>query len=161
MEDSIFLEFRKVGNLIHRAMQNNKDNTFSKKRTQQNTTHLQMCVLGFLHENAKKEVFQRDIEKEFCIRRSTATEILNNLEKQNLITRESVQQDARLKKLLLTTKAKKIASEIENKTAKFEENILSGISTQEIDVLKQILHKIQENLNNLTINTDLKRSKNR
>ena len=44
-------------------------------------------------------VFQRDIESAFGLSRSTATGILQQLEKKDIIQRESVARDARLKSL--------------------------------------------------------------
>ncbi len=47
-------------------------------------------------------VFQRDIESAFGLSRSTATGILQQLEKKDIIQRESVARDARLKSLVPT-----------------------------------------------------------
>ena len=47
-------------------------------------------------------VFQRDIEREFSITRSTVTNILQLMERKGYIQRLSVPQDARLKQLVLT-----------------------------------------------------------
>ena len=45
-------------------------------------------------------VFQRDVERAFGLSRSTATGILQLMEKNGLILRESVHNDARLKSLV-------------------------------------------------------------
>ena len=66
---------------------------------------MQRWVIGYLSEHEGKDVFQRDLEEEFSVRRSTATGILQLMEKNELITREPVSHDARLKKLVLTPKA--------------------------------------------------------
>lgn len=42
-------------------------------------------VLSFLCENEGKDIFQKDIEKEFNIGRSSVSAILNEFEKYNLI----------------------------------------------------------------------------
>ncbi len=47
-------------------------------------------------------MFQRDIEREFSITRSTVTNILQLMERKGYIERRSVPQDARLKQLVLT-----------------------------------------------------------
>ena len=63
--------------------------------------------------NSKQDVcndFKLFIEKQFDIRRSTVTNILQGMEKQELIIRKSVNNDARLKMILLTDKAKNILS---------------------------------------------------
>ena len=48
-----------------------------------------------LIESEKRSVYQKDIEKEFDLRPSTATEVLKNLEKEELIVRVPDKQDGR------------------------------------------------------------------
>ena len=55
-----------------------------------------------------QDIYQRDIEEEFEISRSTATGILKLLERDGFIERVSVPADARLKKIVLTPKAKEL-----------------------------------------------------
>ena len=57
-------------------------------------TGVQGWIIGYLYRNRDKEVFQRDIQEQFSIRRSTVTGILQLMEKNGLITRSSVEQDA-------------------------------------------------------------------
>ena len=54
-------------------------------------------------------VFQRDIERVFGLSRSTATGILQLMEKNGIIRRESVARDARLKSLVPTERAFELA----------------------------------------------------
>ncbi len=66
-------------------------------------TGLQSRTLSYIYFLGKDgNVFQKDIEKAFNIRRSTASELIKKLEEKDYIKRESVIGDARLKKLLLT-----------------------------------------------------------
>ena len=58
-------------------------------------------LIRYLYENRGRDVFQRDIEKAFSISRSTVTVTLQLMEKNGLICRESVAQDARLKRIVL------------------------------------------------------------
>lgn len=147
MSKIIFLEFHKIGSLMHRALMNKKNNNSQR---QSEATHLQMCIMGFLHDCQNADIFQRDIEKQFCIRRSTASQILNNLESKGLIIRQNVTEDARLKKLLLTEKAKKIKQSIDQKSQEFEKILLKGLTEQEITNFVSTLHKIQNNLEQLS-----------
>ena len=58
-------------------------------------------------EGQKHSIYQKDIEKEFGLRPSTATEVLKALEKKELICRVSEKQDARLKRIELRPRPKK------------------------------------------------------
>ena len=62
-------------------------------------TGVQGWVVGYLYEHREADVFQRDLEAVFSVRRSTMTNMLQLMEKNGYITRESVSHDARLKKL--------------------------------------------------------------
>ena len=73
------------------------------------TTNMQRLVLHYiLFESLNRDIYQRDVEKEFHIRRSTATGTLQILEKNGFITRDPVKEDARLKKLTPTAKEEKL-----------------------------------------------------
>ena len=58
-------------------------------------------------------VFQRDVENAFGFNRSTATGILQLMEKNGLILRESAAGDARLKSLIPTEKAVLLEEQID------------------------------------------------
>ena len=64
-------------------------------------------ILHYLSMNEGKEVFQKDIENEFGITRSTVTGIIKLMEQKGFITRISVPKDARLKQLVLTDMGRK------------------------------------------------------
>ena len=69
-------------------------------------TPMQKHILTFiLFETMERDLYQRDIEEEFRIRRSTASGILKLMEKNGFIYRKSVARDARLKQIVLTEKA--------------------------------------------------------
>ena len=59
-------------------------------------TGMQGRIVGYLGHHQDQDVFQRDIEEEFQIRRSTATGILQLLEKKGLLERRPVARDGRL-----------------------------------------------------------------
>lgn len=63
----------------------------------------QLSTLGYLSiMRDGEDVYQRDIETFFKLRRSTVSSLLNTLERKGLLRREPVPHDARLKKLVLT-----------------------------------------------------------
>ncbi len=91
-------------------------------------------------------MFQRDIEKAFSISRSSVTVTLQLMEKNGLIRRESVAQDARLKRIVLTQKARDLHRQIEADILAFESNLARGISEEEQEVFLRVSKKMQENL---------------
>lgn len=111
-------------------------------------TRMQGWIIGYLgkQENQGQSVFQKDVENQFAIRRSTATGILQLMEKNGLLIRESVEQDARLKKLVLTPKAREIHAIIIRDMQRMEQVLSSGITDQEKQAFFAVLDKIKANL---------------
>ena len=83
---------------------------FDLSMSQSGLTSIQSRILGHLRhaEEEGRDVFQRDIEDVFRIKRSSVTSVLQTLERKELVVRESVPGDARMKKLVLTEKARKL-----------------------------------------------------
>ena len=90
-------QLRRVDNLIFRRL-----NQFSRANGVEQTTPMHGWIIEYLYRHRDEPVFQRDIEREFSITRSTVTNILQLMERKGYIERRSVPQDARLKQLVLT-----------------------------------------------------------
>ncbi len=99
-----------------------------------------------LIESEKRSVYQKDIEKEFDLRPSTATEVLKNLEKEELIVRVPDKQDGRYKKIVFTKKAEEIRSVLRREIQRSESILLRGITGEEQDTFMKITKKMLENL---------------
>lgn len=111
-------------------------------------------AIGYLHRNRDRDIFQKDFEKEFDIRRSTASNILSLMEKNELIVRQSVPDDARLKKIVLTPKADACHREIEAFFDKMEKELSEGISPGEMESFLSTLDKIKRNIERMTAEND-------
>jgi DNA-binding MarR family transcriptional regulator len=111
-----------------------------------NLTGTQIQIIGYIHHAAKSDVFQKDIETKYSIRRSTATGILQLLEKNGLVTREPVDYDARLKKIVLTEKALTISRQAKRNLSELEEQLTKGISAEELAIFRSIIRKMKANL---------------
>ncbi len=83
---------------------------FDMTTSENGLTSIQTRILGHLWhaEEEGRCVFQREIEDIFRIKRSSVTSVLQTLEKKGLIVRESIPEDARVKKLVLTEEARKM-----------------------------------------------------
>lgn len=103
-------------------------------------------ILGYLFHHTEQDIFQRDIEKEFSVSRSGVTATLKKMEENGLIKREGVSQDARLKRIILTKKAKEINNRIEAELAERENLLTCGISVEEQKIFLEILGKMRKNL---------------
>ena len=103
-------------------------------------TVMQKHVLKFiLLETLHKEVYQKDIEEEFQIRKSSATGMLQLLEKNGFIVRESEKKDARLKRILPTEKAKALRPSILTHILQSEAQLTAEISEEDLMTCKKVL----------------------
>ena len=103
-------------------------------------------VLKYLAQNEGKEVFQRDIEKEFMISRPTVSEIIKLMEKNGLVERRSVAKDARLKQILLTEKGKTLNVLVKKEFDDFEKSLSDLLTEEESKSLEQIILKLSDGL---------------
>lgn len=103
-------------------------------------------MIGFLYHNKDKDIFQKDVELKFVIRRSTASRMLKSLEEKNFITREPVEGDARLKKICLTPMAQTMQENVLEGLDDFEDLLSRGISDEEMYTFFAVTEKIKKNL---------------
>ena len=108
--DHIGFENKRLENEIHSRM-----TAYRAAMGGEELTMMQSWIIRFLYEHSEEDIYQRDIEAEFSIARSTATGILKLMEKRGYIRRVSVERDARLKKLELTDVMNGTLEEIQQK----------------------------------------------
>lgn len=88
---------------------------------------------ALLSEFSKKtEVYQKDVEEFFYLRRSTVTQTLQAMEKNGLIRRSSVARDARLKKLELTEAGQALEAQIHTRVMQMEQRLRESLTEEEI-----------------------------
>lgn len=138
----IGFQIKSINNLIRR----NLDVRFAEAGLDE-ICGMQGPMLGYIYDHSREQdIFQRDLEREFNIRRSTATVMLQNLEQKGYIVREAVEQDARLKRIVLTEKAVEVNLAVRKQIDAFNEELEAGITEEERTELFRILDKIIQNL---------------
>ncbi len=107
-------------------------------------TGLQARILGFLMRNLYEgqDIYQKDIEAEFKISRSSVTSVLNNMERGDFIERKSVERDARLKKITLTEKALAYGEANKKILDDFEKMLGESLTDEEKAQLNTLLNKV-------------------
>lgn len=111
-------------------------------------TGIQSRIISYLDGAQDKAVFQKDIETQFGIRRSSVTSVITNLEQNGFLIRRPVPGDARLKQLLLTENGHKVACEMSRHIHELELILSSSFTgpeqTQFLDMLKKIIDKLRQ-----------------
>jgi len=139
-EDSVGYKMRLIHNRIHKQME------AKRIENEGDITGMQRWALGYLNDHADCEIYQKDIEQEFNVSRATASNMLQIMERKELIRRESVSHDARLKKISLTQKAKNMVEKADVDIREMEQLITKGFNKEETEQLKQYLDRIMENI---------------
>ena len=109
-------------------------------------TETECLIMGFLCDHPDRALYQRDVEEVFCIRRSTASRFLQNLEQDGMLIRQIVPEDARLKKLIPTEKAMAVHADIAEKFQIAEARMTAGLTEEELEQFIATARKIQRNL---------------
>ncbi|MBE6824561.1 MAG: MarR family transcriptional regulator [Ruminococcaceae bacterium] len=132
-----------LNNLIHREIMKNEYTNF---KYDESVPRSSTCILLYLHTQSNNNVFQKDLEEEFSVRRSTMSKVLTALEQKGYIKRVSVSEDKRLKKIVITSKADNLIDALKSDREKLEAKIVRGISESELNTLRSLLNKIKDNL---------------
>lgn len=138
---AVGFEIHSLSRLIKRYVDHS-----SGKRYVDHLTGTHGWVIKYLYERQGQDTFQRDLENQFSIRRSTATGILQLMEKNELIIRQPVDYDARLKKIILTEKAIDCHNMIEAALDEVEDRIAQGLSEKELESFFSVIHKMKKNM---------------
>lgn len=140
---AIGFEIKTVSNLIKRRLDES-----GLDKDLEGLTGMQGWIIGMIYhrEQAGVDVFQRDLEKEFDIRRSTVTGLIKLMEQNELITREPVARDRRLKRLKLTARSRSIHERVSVKFRQMEDRLRTNLSEQEIHQFLDVLSKIKNNI---------------
>ena len=142
-------EHRQIGRELHRL-----DNSIRRYLCQhshsfkmkEEVTGTNIRIIRFLRSNTHRDIYQKDVEKEFGITRSTASRVLVLMEEKGLLTRSSVDHDARLKKLTLTEKSIKMGDMMHQIGEQTDAQLLDGFSDEEKEQLFGFIDRMVENM---------------
>jgi len=93
----------------------------------------------------KQNVYQKDIEQEFNIRRATASELLQKLENASYIIRLNDPDDKRLKRIEITKKGEMHVNKIQERIQKMETILCDQIQKEDLDVFFQVITQMYKN----------------
>lgn len=129
------------------CISNRLRNRSQEVHTQLGIGSAQGKILNYvLVESEAHSVYQKDLEREFGLRPSTVTEMLNALEQKKLIQRVSDEWDGRYKKIVFTEKARSMKDRIRQEVEETEHLLLQGITEQEKQEFLRIAGKMLQNL---------------
>ena len=143
MRNGVGIKIKKIQSLIRKSIHNSE--TF---KNNEELTNVIGWTIGFISRRNLEgiETYQKDVEKEFKISRSTATGLLQNMEKLDYIYREVSEADSRLKRIVLTDKSIELHKRVILTFDNIENKLLTGFSDTEKDMLFSFLLRLEKNL---------------
>ena len=91
-------------------------------------------------------MYQRDLEKESRVRRSSISSLIKNLEDNGYIERVDVDGDKRKKEVIITSKGIEAETCVKETIKSLEEKLVDGISKEELDLWEKVSLKMICNL---------------
>ena len=141
-------EVKMISNMIHRRIM------AGKSSVEDMITASNGWILGYLAHNEEREVYQRELEEKFNIRRATVSKTLGLMEQKGLIERVPVKNDARLKRLILTDKGRRCNAEMIAEFDRVEAEITEGIPPEKLSAFFEVCDSLKDNLNKLEENRE-------
>lgn len=139
MSRKIGKEMREVQQLLHRKYE------LKKEQQSEKLTQVQVHVLMYIHRH-DGQVFQKDIEQHLKVRRSTASQILNVLERESYVERMRLDSDARMKEIVVTDKTLALIDSMERHMKETESMLRVNISKDDMETFFKVIDQIKENL---------------
>jgi len=110
----------------------------------------QVMILNFMLDHKNEEIHQKDIETHLGLSRATVSDVLNTMEKNNIIKRYISSKDTRTKKVILNESAFDKHNEAAMRVQKINSIITNNISKEDIQTFINVLNQMQKNLDSTT-----------
>lgn len=109
---------------------------------------IQSRMLGYLYFQSRegKKVFQKELEQEFQIRKSSVTSTIQLMERKGLMQRIGVPSDARQKELVLTERGIAVQEEVVKRLDALENLVNGSLSLEERNLWFSCIRKIETRL---------------
>ena len=144
MENNILLQIKELDKLIVWNFSKSIDQDALRK-LMPHPSITRIRIITYIL-NAKKDVYQRDLEKVLNLSRATISGVMQTMEKNNLIKRVAVNTDGRIKKIVLNKQTKELFLKHQKNLQNIEENLIKDISLEELTLFKDTLTKMILNL---------------
>ena len=118
----------------------------NRELEQYGLTYMQARVLSFLIERQDIATIHKDIEDFFGIKHPTVIGVLQRMEAKGLIVTTVDPQDKRQRIITMTDHALELTTKIRDHVSDFEKDMVEGLSDEEIDTVKRLLHKVYKNI---------------
>ncbi len=92
-------------------------------------------------------LYQKELAEALEIENATMVRLLDGLERQSFIERQTVQGDRRAKRVVMTAEGKILAEQVVKLAGDVREDLLEGVSDEELSVALNVLRKMSDSMN--------------
>ncbi|AUJ32900.1 MAG: MarR family winged helix-turn-helix transcriptional regulator [Liquorilactobacillus nagelii] len=114
----------------------------------------QQWVLSYLYDHQTKEIFQSDLQQALGFGKSTISELLARMQKNDLIRLKQSAKDHRRKQVLLTTTSLQKAAIVNQSISAVEKRLTNGLTNNRLTELFQLIQQLKQNLKNINSNKE-------
>lgn len=137
--NELSLELYALGNVMWRRL-----GEHMREAELSEVTPMHATIIGYLMEHG--ETYQRDLENEFQVNRSTITKIVQVMERKGYIRREAVACDKRLKQLVLTDVGRGLYDRLRQCGELTNQEMMEALSPEEGAAMIAFLRKMRQKL---------------
>ncbi len=117
---------------------------FNRRLQENGTTRVQWIALFYIGKAG--EISQKELSDYMDIKESSMVRLIDRMEKEELVERRKDSEDRRITKIILTDKGKFLKEELMPRGQEFQDDVLKGISKENLEIFKEVLHRMIDNI---------------
>ena len=134
---------RWVGHITENAIKQISE-AFSKRLKDTGVTRIQWIAMFYI--NKHEMISPRELSKIMNVQDSSATRLIERMEKEELIEKIPSEKDKRVTFVKLTSKGNSLFKTLIPYGDEFNNELIEGIDEEELEVFERVLHKMIENI---------------
>lgn len=142
---NVVLELNGLAHTIKRYFAGISEKAAGGNRVWEGLSPANFGVIAFLWENRNRDVYQKDLEEQMKVQRSTISKTLQMMEKKGIVQRRSVEHDARLKKITLSEPLQESIQSWMAGAGQMEQQATRGFTEEELDEFIRLINKMKQN----------------
>ena len=117
---------------------------FNRRLQEHGTTRVQWIALFYIGKVG--EISQKELSDYMDIKESSMVRLIDRMEKEELVERRKDSEDRRITKIILTDRGKFLKEELMPIGQEFQNDVVRGISKENLEVFKEVLQRMTDNI---------------
>ncbi|WP_346935047.1 MarR family transcriptional regulator [Clostridium sp.] len=117
---------------------------FNRRLQEHGTTRVQWIALFYIGKAG--EISQKELSDYMDIKESSMVRLIDRMEKEELVERRKDSEDRRITKIILTDRGKFLKEELMPIGQEFQNDVVKGISKENLEVFKAVLQRMTYNI---------------